>query len=107
MGRGSSNLAPHMQASIFNTLQNNLRTVDFSKVLLGVQMTVVRTIRTVIALVALAALIPAPKLVGADLGALSSSIAGAPLSADQVVDNLVRKSRRRHPSTQIVRLLEA
>jgi hypothetical protein len=58
-------------------------------------MTVVRTIRTVIALVALAALITAPKLVGADSGALSSSIASAPLSADQVVDNLVRKSQER------------
>jgi len=58
-------------------------------------MTVVRTIRTVIALVALAALITAPKLVGADSGALSSSIASAPLSAEQVVDNLVRKSQER------------
>lgn len=58
-------------------------------------MTVVRTIRTVIALLALAALITAPKLVGADSGALSSSIASAPLSADQVVDNLVRKSQER------------
>src|SRR5712691_7473972 len=58
-------------------------------------MTVVRTIRTVIALVALAALITAPKLVGADSGALSSAIASAPLSADQVVDNLVRKSQER------------
>jgi hypothetical protein len=58
-------------------------------------MTVVRTIRIVIALVALAALITAPKLVGTDSGALSSSIASAPLSADQVVDNLVRKSQER------------
>jgi hypothetical protein len=58
-------------------------------------MTVVRTIRIVIALVALAALITAPKLVGADSGARSSSIASAPLSADQVVDNLVRKSQAR------------
>jgi len=43
----------------------------------------------------LAALITAPKLVGADSGALSSSIASAPLSADQVVDHLVRKSQER------------
>ena len=48
-------------------------------------MTVARIIRTVIALVALAALITTPKLVGADSGAPSSSIASASLSADQVV----------------------
>jgi hypothetical protein len=58
-------------------------------------MTVVRKIRTVIALVALAALITAPKLVSADSGAPSSSIASASLSADQVVDNLVRKNQER------------
>jgi hypothetical protein len=58
-------------------------------------MTVVRTIRTMIALFALGALSVAPKLVGADSGALSSSIASAPLSTDQVVDNLVRKNQER------------
>jgi hypothetical protein len=58
-------------------------------------MTAVRTIRTVIALVTLAALITAPRLVGAGAGPLSSSIASAPLSADEVVDNLVRKNQER------------
>src|SRR5258708_33677202 len=58
-------------------------------------MTVVRTLRTVIALVGLAALITPPKFVGADSGALSSSIASEPLSADQVVDNLVRRNQER------------
>jgi hypothetical protein len=58
-------------------------------------MTVVRTIRTMIALFALGALSAAPKLVGADSGALSSSIASAPLSTDQVVDNLIRKNQER------------
>ena len=58
-------------------------------------MTVVRTIRTVIALVALAALISATKLGGADLRALSSSTASAALSADEVVDNLVRRNQER------------
>jgi hypothetical protein len=58
-------------------------------------MTVVRTICTVIAPLALAALITAPKLVGADSGALSPSITGASLSADQVVDNLVRRNQER------------
>jgi hypothetical protein len=48
-----------------------------------------------IALVALGALSTAPKSVGADSGAASSSIALAPLSADQVVDNLVRKNQER------------
>ena len=57
-------------------------------------MTVVRTIRTVIALVALA-LITAPKLVGADSDPPSASVATAPLSADQVVDNLVCKNQER------------
>jgi hypothetical protein len=58
-------------------------------------MTVVRTIQSVIALGALAALITAPRLVGADSDPLSSSITTAPLSADQVVDNLVRKNQER------------
>jgi hypothetical protein len=57
-------------------------------------MTVARTIRTVIALVALAALITAPELVGAE-GAPSSPMADASLSADQVVDNLVRRNQER------------
>jgi hypothetical protein len=60
-------------------------------------MTVVRTIQSVIALVALVALITAPRLVGADSDPdpLSSAVATAPLSADQVVDNLVRKNQER------------
>jgi hypothetical protein len=57
-------------------------------------MTVVRTIRTVIALVALA-LITAPKLVGADSDPPPASVATAPLSLDQVVDNLVCKNQER------------
>jgi hypothetical protein len=58
-------------------------------------MTVVRTIQSVIALVALAALITVPRLVGADSDPLSSAVATAPLSADQVVDKLVRKNQER------------
>jgi hypothetical protein len=58
-------------------------------------MTAARTIRTVIGSVTLAALITAPKLVGAGSGPLSSSTASAPLSADEVVDNLVRNNQAR------------
>ena len=58
-------------------------------------MTVVRTNRIGIAAVALAALITTLKLVAADSGGLSSSIASAPLSTDQVVDNLVRRNQER------------
>ena len=58
-------------------------------------MTLVRTIQSLIALVALAALITAPRLVGADSNPLSSSVATAPLSADQVVDTLVRRNQER------------
>src|ERR1700745_3677815 len=57
-------------------------------------MTVVRTILTVIALVALATLITDPKLVGAE-GAPSSPMADASLSVDQVVDNLIRRNQER------------
>ena len=59
------------------------------------QVTVVRTSRTVVALVALSALLTAPNLAGADLRAPSSSIVSAPLSADQVVDNLIHKNQER------------
>jgi hypothetical protein len=55
----------------------------------------VRTIQSVIAHVALAALINAPRLVGADSDPLLSAGVTAPLSADQVVDNLVRKTQER------------
>jgi hypothetical protein len=50
-----------------------------------------RTIRTMIALIAWVALMPVPRLVGADSGASTS----ASLSADQVVDNLVRRNNER------------
>jgi hypothetical protein len=56
-------------------------------------MTVVPTIQSVISLVALAALITVPRLVGGDSDPPSSAVATAPLSADQVVDNLVRKNQ--------------
>ena len=58
-------------------------------------MTVMRTIQSVIALVAWAALITVPRLVGGDSDPPSSAVATAPLSADQVVDNLVRKNQER------------
>src|SRR6266567_5502159 len=57
-------------------------------------MTVSRTIRTLIALFALAAVSTAPKLLGAQ-GGPSSSTSNAALSADQVVDNLVRRNQER------------
>jgi len=57
-------------------------------------MKVERTIPSVIALLALAALISAPKPVGAEQEA-QSAVAGAPLSADQVVDNLIRRNQER------------
>jgi hypothetical protein len=56
-------------------------------------MTGIRTIRTLIALVTLAAVIPVLKT-GAQQ-APSTSITSAPLSADQVVDNLVRRNQER------------
>jgi hypothetical protein len=54
-----------------------------------------RTIRTMAAFASLAALMSAAKLVGADSGASSTSMASTPLSADQVVDNLVRRNQER------------
>jgi hypothetical protein len=51
--------------------------------------------RNVIALIGWVAAITVPKLIGADSRAKSSSIASASLSADQVVDNLVRKNEER------------
>ncbi len=56
-------------------------------------MTVLRTIRNVIAIVTLAGLGAAPNM--AAQGALPSSIGSVPLSADQVVDNLVRMNQER------------
>ena len=55
-------------------------------------MAVLRKICIVIALIGWVALIPVPKLTCADSGASISSIS---LSADQVVDNLVRKNQER------------
>ena len=57
-------------------------------------MTAARTIRTVVALAWLA-LFTIPNLCGSDSGVASSARAGAPLSADQVVDNLVRRNQER------------
>jgi hypothetical protein len=57
-------------------------------------MTVRRTSRAVTALVALAALITVPKILGAE-EAPSSTMASAALSVDQVVDNLVRRNQER------------
>jgi hypothetical protein len=65
-----------------------------AKLRLG-EMTVVRTIRVVMALVSLAALISASKAIAAQSLLPLSAIAGAPLSADQVVDNLIRKDHER------------
>ncbi len=55
-------------------------------------MSVARTIR---ALIALVALISASQLIAADLGEPSTATASAPLSTDQVVDNLVRRNQER------------
>lgn len=59
------------------------------------RMTVLRTLGLMTALIGWVALIIVPKMVGADSGTPSSSISSAPLSADQVVDNLVRKNEER------------
>ena len=59
------------------------------------RMTVLRTLGIMTALIGCVALIIVPKMVGADSGTPSSSISSAPLSADQVVDNLVRKNEER------------
>ncbi len=58
-------------------------------------MTVVRTTCIAIALLALALLLAAPSLAGSDSGVLPSSPASPSLSADQVVDNLVRRNQER------------
>jgi len=58
-------------------------------------MTTVRTTCTVIGLLALAVVTAAPTLAGSDSGALPSSPASPSLSADQVVDNLVRSNQER------------
>jgi hypothetical protein len=57
-------------------------------------MKVERTSRSAIALLALAALIYAPMPVGAEQET-PSVVAGAPLSADQVVDNLILRNQER------------
>lgn len=73
-------------------------------------MTVTRTIRRAIALLAWAALIVAPKPVGAE-PERQAAVASAPLSADQVVDNLVRRNQERaqallhSESTRVYRLV--
>jgi hypothetical protein len=59
------------------------------------QMTVLRTTRTVFALIAWFELITTPALVGADSGSPSPSTTDKSLSVDQVVDNLVRKNQER------------
>lgn len=57
-------------------------------------MKVIRTSRSATALVVLALLIPAPELCGAQ-AASPSPMAGADLSVDQVVDNLVARNQER------------
>jgi hypothetical protein len=51
--------------------------------------------RTIHALIGWAVLISASQLIAADSGALSPATASAPLSTDQVVDNLVRRNQER------------
>ncbi len=58
-------------------------------------MPLVRTICIAIGLLALGMLTAAPSLAGSDSGALPASPASPPLSADQVVDNLVRRNQER------------
>ena len=63
-------------------------------------MTTVRTVCTIVALLALGLLTAAPTLAGSDSGALSSSpsspaLTVGHLSVDQVVDNLVRRNQER------------
>src|ERR1700722_6497978 len=59
------------------------------------RMALPRTICIVIALMALGSLTMVPKLVGADSGAPLPPMTNTCLSADQVVDNLVRKNQQR------------
>jgi hypothetical protein len=75
----------------FASLLNRERDVKlrFSRV------TLLLTVPTVIAIIAGAALISVPKLLGADSGASLASTTSTSLSADQVVDNLVRKNQER------------
>jgi hypothetical protein len=54
-----------------------------------------RTIRSVVVLASLAASIAASKLIAADSEASSPGTGRTPLSADQVVDNLVRRNQER------------
>jgi hypothetical protein len=58
-------------------------------------MTIVRIISTVAGLLALAALEPAPMPAGAVANAQSKATTSASLSADQVVENLVRRNQER------------
>jgi hypothetical protein len=58
-------------------------------------MTAGQTIRSVLALAISAAALLSPKLLGANPGDPRSSSTSAPLSTDQVVDNLVRKNQER------------
>ena len=54
-----------------------------------------RVARTIRALIALVALISASQLIAADSGEPSTATASAPLSTDQVVDKLVRRNQER------------
>ena len=58
-------------------------------------MTVRQTILVVIAVITLAALIPSAQVMAADSGTSAPAKVSPPLSADQVVDNLVRRNQER------------
>lgn len=87
-----ASMQPH---GAFASLTNNERGVKFGLIRMSVLRTIPTTIPTVIAILAWATLNPVSKLVASDSGTPSASKSSTSLSADQVVDNLVRKNQER------------
>jgi hypothetical protein len=79
----------------FSSLTNHERAVKFRLIRKSVLRTIPTTIPTLIALIAWATPNPVPKLLASDSGTPATSKSSPSLSADQVVDNLVRKNQER------------
>ena len=85
-------MQPH---GAFASLTNHERDVKFGLIRMPVLRIIPARIPTVIAIIAWATLNPVPRLAASDSGTPSASKSSTSLSADQVVDNLVRKNQER------------
>jgi hypothetical protein len=82
------------------SLTNHERDVKFRLIRMPALRTIPATIPTVIAILAWATLNPVPRLAASDSGTPSASKSTTSLSAEQVVDNLVRKNQERAQALQ-------